>query len=76
MPQVKFLPNADYCPDGAILEAKAGDKQKKQFFYRLRCGTKRPLQKLRKVVSEVWAMSKDNSNALDAIGKLSASMFV
>ena len=25
MPQVKFLPNADYCPDGALIEAKEGD---------------------------------------------------
>ena len=25
MPQVKFLPNADYCPDGASMGAKPGD---------------------------------------------------
>jgi 2Fe-2S ferredoxin len=25
MPQVIFLPNADYCPDGAVIEAQPGE---------------------------------------------------
>jgi 2Fe-2S ferredoxin len=25
MPQVIFLPNADYCPDGAVIEAQSGE---------------------------------------------------